>query len=538
MRRCQNCSRKIVSIVCPCGSINICPQEGPQESFLSSPADIALFGGSAGSGKSHALLMEPLRHVSNKDFGAVIFRRTSPELRAEGALWDASETIYPHVGGKGTEYKLTWEFPSGAGISLAAMEHEKDRLKWHGSQIALLCFDELTTFTERQFFYMLSRNRSTCGVRPYVRCTTNPVSADDPAGGWVRDFVDWWIGEDGYPLPERAGVVRWFCRIENEIVWADSRPECVAKAIEAGVPPASAETMPKTFGFYPAVLSDNKILETIDPGYRANLMAMPRVERLRLLGGNWNVKAEAGELFRSEWFDPDKELGKKLYVELADAKPKFTRMVRYWDKAATKGGRGARTAGCLMALGNDGLFYIVHLVFGRWTPHEREEKMLETAETDRAQYGHVAIWLEKEANSGGKADAAWSISNLAGFEVHAEPPDGNKVARAYGPSAQFEGGNMRMVINPAWNKALIEELLIFPDGRLKDLTDSLSGSFQKLIGRSGPPKLHRPILTSVDTPDGEPEDCEELEPLPVSWQGMFTARDQEDEAEWLDPLLL
>ena len=49
---------------------------------------------------------------------------------------------------------------------------------------ALICFDELTHFTAHQFFYMVSRNRSTCGVRPYIRATCNP-----DADSWVADFL-------------------------------------------------------------------------------------------------------------------------------------------------------------------------------------------------------------------------------------------------------------------------------------------------------------------------------------------------------------
>src|SRR5262249_15252659 len=64
------------------------PQDGPQWAFHQSPADIALYGGAAGGGKSWSLLYEPLRHKSNRDFGAVIFRRTYPEITNEGGLWD------------------------------------------------------------------------------------------------------------------------------------------------------------------------------------------------------------------------------------------------------------------------------------------------------------------------------------------------------------------------------------------------------------------------------------------------------------------
>ena len=49
------------------------PQAGPQEQFLSSPADIVIYGGGAGGGKTWGLLLEPLRHVSNPQFGAVFF---------------------------------------------------------------------------------------------------------------------------------------------------------------------------------------------------------------------------------------------------------------------------------------------------------------------------------------------------------------------------------------------------------------------------------------------------------------------------------
>jgi hypothetical protein len=56
------------------------PQQGPQSNFLSTKADIAIYGGAAGGGKTFALLLEPLRHLRNPLFRGVIFRRTSPKL--------------------------------------------------------------------------------------------------------------------------------------------------------------------------------------------------------------------------------------------------------------------------------------------------------------------------------------------------------------------------------------------------------------------------------------------------------------------------
>ncbi|MCK5432117.1 MAG: terminase family protein, partial [Gammaproteobacteria bacterium] len=168
------------------------PQSGPQELFLSSCADIVIFGGGAGGGKTVGILLEGLRHKDVKGFGVVIFRRTYPEIKNEGSLWDTSAIFYPLIGGEAVESALLWKFKSGTSIRFAHLQHEKDKYDWQGSQIPLIEMDELTHFTESQFFYLMSRNRSTCGVKPYIRATCNP-----DADSWVARFIDWWIGEDG-----------------------------------------------------------------------------------------------------------------------------------------------------------------------------------------------------------------------------------------------------------------------------------------------------------------------------------------------------
>jgi len=41
----------------------------------------------------------------------------------------------------------------------------------------------------------------------------------------VAEFVAWWIDpETGFPIPERAGVLRYYVRDAGKIVWAD-RPD-------------------------------------------------------------------------------------------------------------------------------------------------------------------------------------------------------------------------------------------------------------------------------------------------------------------------
>ncbi|HET8688147.1 MAG TPA: terminase family protein, partial [Methanosarcina sp.] len=267
-----------------------------QEQFLSTPSDIAIYGGSAGGGKSFSLLLEPLRHVTtNPEFYAVVFRRTTTQIRNPGGLWDESAKLYPLAGGQPVQTILEWKWPKGGRVKMAHLEHEKTVYDWQGSQIPMLGFDEITHFTESQFFYMLSRNRSMCGVQPYVRATCNP-----DADSWVANFISWWIDHNGYAIPERSGQLRWFVRVNGEIKWADTKEECIKLHGFANLEPNDpAQVKPKSVTFISARLEDNKALMEADPGYMSNLLALDIVSQARLLGGNWKIRWDTGmEIFK------------------------------------------------------------------------------------------------------------------------------------------------------------------------------------------------------------------------------------------------
>lgn len=441
--------------------------------FLASPADIVIAGGAAGGGKTWALLIEPLRHVDNGRFGAVVFRRTYPQITQEGGLWDEAADIYPLLGGNPNQNELCYAFPSGMTVQFAHMQHAKDRLAWKGAQIPAILFDQLEDFEESQFWYLLTRNRSArAGIAPYVRATCNPVPDDDPVGGWLNKLIAWWIDPDtGYAIPERAGVVRWFVRLSEKLHWADTPEELQARFPEQDV-------RPKSMTFIPATLDDNPILDTADPDYRAWLMAQPLVDRERLLHGNWKVRPEAGKVFNRSQF------GVPLLAE--PAKGEITGVVRYFDKAGTAGA-GKYTAGVLMLRLRSGVFVVADVVRGQWAASDRETAIKQTAMADREKYGTLArIWVEQEPGSGGKESAENTIMNLAGFSVRAERVTGDKLTRANPLASQVQAGNVR-VLQRAWTEDYLAEMHRF-DGAtgVMDQVDASSGAFNKLVLEKGP----------------------------------------------------
>lgn len=267
------------------------PQKGFQEDFLRSTADITIGGGSAGVGKTWGILLEPVRHKANPDFGAVIFRRTYSQIEMEGGLWDKSSELYPLFGAKGREGK-DWRFPSGMSISFSHLQYEKDLFNHQGSEYALIIFDELTHFSSTMFFYLLSRNRSMCRVKPYVMATCNP----DPSS-WVASFIEWWIDQDtGFPIKERAGKLRYYFRHNEEMFWADSKDE-VIRTVPYVIDIAKSNNVDpheliKSVTFIPGNISDNQELLKRDPSYLSNLLSMSEEERLRLLDGNWKISLD------------------------------------------------------------------------------------------------------------------------------------------------------------------------------------------------------------------------------------------------------
>ncbi len=502
-----------------------------QEQFLSSPADIVIYGGAAGGGKTYAILLETLRHSANPKFGATIFRRNNTQIFTEGGLWDSARGILPLAGAipKKTP-KPMYVFPSGAKVTFDHLERYDDCLSYQGSQIPLIMFDELTHFDEDVFWYMLSRNRSDSGVSGYLRATTNP----DP-DSWVRTFIDWWIGPDGLAIPERSGKLRWFIRVNGEVVWGDTRKELlqyqfngpitavdkthreeselferdpmdskvqiVKKPGKEGVLYVARQTKqyyqwengeyrellpPKSVTFICSTLQDNAILMRNDPSYLANLKALPLVEQERLLGGNWDIRPAAGMYFP------------RNKVNLIDEIPNdVVRWVRAWDLAGTEDKKNnnpedgpAFTAGVLIGKRKDGTIVVADVINQRLNSSEVRNLVLNTAKADKAAYkSKYRIRMNQDPGQAGVDQKEQYLKLLSGFSINIERESGSKEVRAEPLSAQWINKNVS-VVNAPWTATYLAQMDAFPDRTFKDMADASSTGFlelEKMNTSSAPP---------------------------------------------------
>ena len=417
--------------------------------------------------------------MDNSEFGAVIFRSSMTQITEEGGLWDASLKLYNLFPGTRPirSPKPYWRFESGAKVSFRQIARDEDVYDWQGTEIPLIEFDELTHFSEFQFFYMLSRNRSTCGIQPYVRASTNP-----DADSWVARFISWWIDQEtGYAIPERSGKIRYMARVNEEIVWGDTPEEVIEIANNADYDVEIDRNDVKSVSFVSSSVYDNEILLKLNPGYLSNLKAQSIVERERLLYGNWKIKAAKGLFFPRA----------SIPELLTEVPNDVTRWVRAWDLAATdtdEGGDPAYTASVLLGKRRDGSYVIADATNNRLKAEKVRALVKQCAVSDKAKYKRVKIRMSVDPGQAGKEQSQSYIKMLAGFSISAVKESGSKESRAEPFAAQWQAGNVYVVAGP-WTEALLGQYESFPESKFKDLVDAGSNAFNELesMNVSAPP---------------------------------------------------
>jgi len=344
---------------------------------------------------------------------------------------------------------------------------------WKGSQICFLGFDELCDFDEKCFWFMLSRNRSTCGVQPYIRGTCNP----DP-DSWVRKFIDWWIGKDGYAIQERSGVIRWMIRRDEKIYWANTKEELWE---QFDLKTDEEKQEPKSVTFIASSIYDNQELLKVNPQYLGNLKAMAEVERERFLRGNWNIKPASGLYFKRSQVTMVTDINKKDICAIC----------RAWDLAATEQRNDNdpdRTAGVLMARKRDGTVVVLDVINQTIGAGDVENLIYNTAVADRAKYGNLyVVRIPIDPGAAGKIVANSYVKKLMGFRVKTERVTGSKITRSTPFAAQWQNGNVQVVVGD-WNDAYFTQLEFFPESKHDDMVDASSDSFNEVAESTFNPK--------------------------------------------------
>ena len=281
------------------------PNEGPQSAAYYSPADVLLYGGAAGGGKSDLVLGLALtRHhrsmvvrIENTNNRGLIDRTTEILNTQKG--WNSQNSrwkVPPPLTPKSFPSKLR----ESCLLEFASTPNPGDEQKHQGIPHDLLAFDEAAQFPESVIRYLMTWNRSahTSYVRPRVVLTSNPptpavnpASARRSSGLWlVKMFAPWLdpsyktsksLNPLGRP-PAEPGELRWYATYngaEREV--ADSEAFMVSD-------PAPRLVVPRSRTFISAKVTDNPYYMR-DSAYLATLQALPDDLRPALLDGDFGV---------------------------------------------------------------------------------------------------------------------------------------------------------------------------------------------------------------------------------------------------------
>ncbi len=453
--------------------------------FSACTADIAIFGGQAGGGKTWALLLEMARWMFVAGFRGLLLRRTIADQRKAGGLLDTATDVFGQLGAsKRMSPDIDFIWKSGAKVQLSGCEQEEAIKEWQGAQLDLVGWDELTHFTKFQFWYLYTRMRSAHGkIKPYFRATCNP----EP-DSWVRELIAWWIGADGFAIPERSGVIRWLCREGDDYRWFDSQAQAQAWLTEIG----DTDQDPVSVTFIPAKLSDNPILLKNDPKYRGRLAVQDAQTRALLLDGNWNARVQPGAFFDRSWFDVYESVPEWKDVvcacrawDIADSRPTPERPNPDW------------TAGVLLYLLKNGRVVVCDVQHVRESEGAVDELMARIAVQDGPR---VTIGLFQDPASAGKRDvrhlqtalrkalpSANITVELAGKGKDSKLTYARPFSAYVDPRTMADGRELRAVIVRApWNSAYLGELVAFPptDKALHDdMVDATGRAWLELAKR-------------------------------------------------------
>jgi hypothetical protein len=262
------------------------PNPGPQTEAWHSKADLLLYGGQAGGGKT--ALGIGLALTAHKR--SLLMRRQGVDL---SAMQEELLKFYGSRDGWNGTAHGTLRTRDGRLIEFGAAKTPGDETAWMGRAHDFLYIDEATHFLESQIRLLMGWVRTT---DPNQRCriilgTNPPISAE---GDWIVGMFRPWL-DPMHPNPAKAGELRWFVtNSEGEDIEVNG-PEPIR------FPGQKRPLRPMSRTFIPARLQDNPFLSRTD--YEAKLDGLPEPLRSAVRDGNFMaVRADSlNQVIPTEW---------------------------------------------------------------------------------------------------------------------------------------------------------------------------------------------------------------------------------------------
>lgn len=424
------------------------PNPGPQTDAYLSKADLLLYGGAAGGGKTDLLLGTALT-TQNR---SVIFRRAYVDLRGvEERLIELRRT---RDGYNGADMVLR---DGGRVLEFGALEKPGAEFSWQGRPHDFIGFDEGAQLSAAKVSFVLGWLRTTDSDQ---RCRA-VIASNPPMGGEGDWLVEWfapWL-DPMYPNPAKPGELRWAVTLGAETKWVDG-PEPVEIAGEVYTPLSRS--------FIPALLDDNPYLR--ETGYRARIQNMPEPLRSQLLKGDFLAGKEDHpfQVIPSEWVDLAQERWKKgkasgsrmdtVGVDVAQGGPDNTVLAPlygvWFDNLQRHKGidtkDGPTVAGLVMKAVRNGALVCIDLT-GGWGISARDHLASMKVRCRSVVFSSSSGRRSKQGDylfANKRADMFWSFREALDPSAHSDdempalPPDRQLSAQLCAPQWKLKGDKL------------------------------------------------------------------------------------------------